>query len=69
MISVLLSGAHLHDKWSLAPTLDAGVLKHGRGIRRPHHRCLDKDCQAAVRRRRITPPIRLNLRPGALPVF
>jgi transposase len=62
-VSVLLSAANLHDKWSLAATLDAVVLKAGRGVRRPHHCCLDKgyafrDCEAAVRDRRITPHIR-----------
>jgi len=62
-LSVILSGANVHDKWSLAPTLDAVVLKAGRGTRRPEHCCLDKaydyaDCEAAVRTRRITPHIR-----------
>jgi transposase len=62
-VSVILSGANLHDKWSLAPTLDAVVLKAGRGVRRPRHCCLDKgyafrDCAAAVRERGITPHIR-----------
>lgn len=62
-ISVLLSAANLHDKWSLAGTLDAVVLKAGRGVRRPRHCCLDKgyafrDCNAIVRQRGITPHIR-----------
>jgi transposase len=62
-ISIVLSGANLHDKWSLAPTLDAVVLKAGHGIRRPRHCCLDKeyafrDCDQAVRDRRIVPHIR-----------
>jgi putative transposase len=62
-LSVVLSGANLHDKWSLAPTLDAVVLKAGRGVRRTQHCCLDKgyafrDCEAIVRARRITPHIR-----------
>lgn len=62
-MSIVLSGANLHDKWSLAATLDAVVLKAGRGVRRPRHCCLDKgyafrDCHAIVRDRRITPHIR-----------
>jgi transposase len=62
-MSVVLSGANLHDKWSLAPTLDAVVLKAGRGVRRTQHCCLDKgyafgDCEAIARERRITPHIR-----------
>jgi hypothetical protein len=62
-VSIVLSGANLHDKWSLAATLDAVVLKAGRGVRRPRHCCLDKgyafrDCHAIVRDRRITPHIR-----------
>jgi transposase len=62
-VSIVLSAANLHDKWSLAATLDAVVLKAGRGVRRPRHCCLDKgyafrDCDAIVRDRRITPHIR-----------
>jgi len=62
-VSILLSAANLHDKWSLAPTLDAVVLKWGRGVRRPRHCCLDKgyafrDCEAIVRDRGIVPHIR-----------
>jgi len=66
-MSIVLSGANLHDKWSLAATLDAVVLRRGRGVRRPHHCCLDKgyafrDCDAIVRTRvtyrGITPHIR-----------
>ncbi|MDB4875717.1 MAG: transposase [Gemmatimonadetes bacterium] len=62
-MSIVLSAANLHDKWSLAATLDAVVLKAGRGVRRPRHCCLDKgyafrDCDAIVRDRRITPHIR-----------
>ena len=53
----------MHDKRLLAPTLDAVVLKAGRGVRRPAHCSLDKgydfpDCAAAVRARGITPHIR-----------
>jgi transposase len=62
-ISILLSGANLHDKWSLAGTPDAVVLKAGRGVRRPRHCCLDKgyafrDCAAIVRERHIIAHIR-----------
>jgi putative transposase len=62
-LSVVLSAANLHDKWSLAATLDAVVLKCGRGVRRTQHCCLDKgyafrDCEAAVRDRGIRPRIR-----------
>jgi putative transposase len=53
-LSVVLSGANRRDKWLLAATLDAVVLKRGRGVRRTRHCCLDKgyafrDCDAAVR--------------------
>lgn len=59
----MLSAANTHDKWSLAATLDAVVLQTPRGPRRPVHLCLDKgyafrDCEAAVRARRIVPHIR-----------
>src|SRR5215213_8760067 len=62
-LSVILSGANLHDKWSLTSTLDSVVLKAGRGVRRPEHCCLDKgydfrDCEAAVKDRGIIPHIR-----------
>lgn len=58
-----LSAANLHDKWSLAATLDAVVLRAPRGPRRPVHLCLDKgynfrDCDEIVRARRIIPHIR-----------
>lgn len=53
----------MHDKWLLAATLDAVVVRAPRGPRRPEHLCLDKgydfrDCEAAVRQRRIVPHIR-----------
>lgn len=62
-LAVTLSAANLHDKWSLAQTLDAVVLRAPRGPRRPEHLCLDKgynfrDCDHIVRARRITPHIR-----------
>lgn len=68
-LSVVLSGANVHDKWLLAPTLDAVVLKAGRGPRRTQHCCLDKgydyrDCDTAIRDRRITPHIRRKGEPA-----
>jgi len=62
-LAVTLSAANLHDKWSLAATLDAVVLRAPRGPRRPVHLCLDKgynfrDCDEIVRARRIIPHIR-----------
>ena len=64
----MLSGAHLHDKWSLTATLDAVVLRRGRGVRRTTRCCLDKDyafrdCDAVVRARGITPHIRQKGKP------
>jgi IS5 family transposase len=60
---VTLTGANVHDKWMVAKTLDAVVLRGPRGPRRPQHICLDKgydykDCEQEVRARRITPHIR-----------
>jgi len=60
---VKITGANVHDKHMLAPTLDAVVIRTARGPRRPAHLCLDKgydypDCDAAVRQRRIKPHIR-----------
>lgn len=62
-ISALITGANVHDKWMVAPVLDAVPLRTSRGPRRPKHLCLDKgydyaDVEAAVRKRRITPHIR-----------
>lgn len=34
-LAAMLSGANVHDKWMLAPTLDAVVLRAPRGPRRP----------------------------------
>jgi len=58
-----ISGANVHDKWLVADTLDAVVLRGSRGPRRPEHLCLDKgydyaDVEVAVRTRRIRPHIR-----------
>jgi transposase len=62
-LSVLITGANVHDKWMVAASLDAVVLRTSRGPRRPKNLCLDKgydyaDSEAAVRARRITPHIR-----------
>ena len=67
-LAAVLSAANRHDKWSLAETLDAVVLRAPRGPRRPVHLCLDKgydfrDCEAAVRARRIVPHIRRKKEP------
>lgn len=62
-LAAVLSGANVHDKWTLAETLDSVVLRAGPWPRRPEHLCLDKgyffrDCEALVRRRGIIPHIR-----------
>jgi transposase len=62
-MALTITGANVHDKWGLAPTLDAIVLRAPRGPRRPKHLCLDKgydyaDTEREVRRRNITPHIR-----------
>lgn len=62
-LSALITGANVHDKWMVAESLDAVVLRASRGPRRPENLCLDKgydyaDAEAAVRARRITPHIR-----------
>jgi putative transposase len=62
-LAATISGANVHDKWMLAETLDAVVVRAPRGPRRPRNLCLDKgydyrDTEAAVRRRRIRPHIR-----------
>ena len=79
-LAVVLGPANVHDKWLLAPTLDAVVLRAGPHPRRPVHCCLDKgyasrDCAAALAKRRIVahmrqkgePPLvgRVHGRPGA----
>lgn len=67
----MLSPANVHDKWTLAETLDRVVLRAPRGPRRPRHLCLDKgyffrDCEQLVRARRIVPHIR---RKGEAPLL
>lgn len=62
-LAAVLSAANVHDKWTLAETLDSTVLRAGRWPRRPEHLCLDKgyffpDCEAIVRDRHIVPHIR-----------
>jgi putative transposase len=62
-LSAILSAANTHDKWLLAPTLDAVVLRAGPYPRRPRHCCLDKgyafrDCEAALAARHIVAHIR-----------
>ena len=62
-VSVVITGANVHDKWLVADVLDAIVLRGPRGPRRFRHLCLDKgydyqDAEAAVRQRHIIPHIR-----------
>jgi transposase len=62
-LAAIITGANVHDKWLVGPALDAVALRAGLGPRRPTHLCLDKgydyrDCEAAVRARRIKPHIR-----------
>lgn len=62
-LSVLITGANVHDKWMVGAALDAVVLRTSRGPRRPKNLCLDKgydyaDAEAAVRNRRVVPHIR-----------
>jgi transposase len=62
-IAVTLSGANMHDKWGVEPTLDAVPVRGSRGPRRPKNLCLDKaydwvDIEHEVRRRGIQPHMR-----------
>jgi transposase len=62
-IAVTITGANVHDKWMVAPTLDAVPIRGPRGPRRPRNLCLDKgydytDTERDVRRRRVKPHIR-----------
>jgi transposase len=62
-VSVLITGANVHDKWQIAAALDAVPLRKGGTPLRPRHLCLDKgydfdDCDAEVRARGIIPHIR-----------
>ena len=70
-LSVLITGANVHDKWMVADVLDAVVLRTSRGPRRPKNLCLDKgydyaDAEAAVRTRRIIPHIRRRGEPAMI---
>lgn len=62
-LSVLITGANVHDKWLVADMLDAIVPRGLFTALRPRHLYLDKgydyaDCEAAVRIRGIVPHIR-----------
>ena len=62
-VGVTITAANVHDKWMVAQTLDAVPLRAGRGVRRPHHLCLDKgydyrEPEAEARERGIVPHIR-----------
>lgn len=41
-MAVTITGANVHDKWMVAETMDAVVLRAPRGPRRPKNLCLDK---------------------------
>ena len=41
-LSVLTTGANVHDKWKVADALDAVVIRGVFGPVRPGHLCLDK---------------------------
>jgi putative transposase len=62
-VAVQITAANIHDKWMVGKTLDAVAPRAGRGIRRPHHLCLDKgydywEPEAESRERGVTPDIR-----------
>jgi len=62
-LSILITGANVHDKWRVGDVLDAVALRGPRGPRRPKHLCLDKgydyaDAEAAVCSSGIVPHIR-----------
>lgn len=70
---MVLTGANVHDRAVALATLDAVVLRAGRGVRRPRHLCLDRGYDAAgiwagVRARRIIPHIRRQRRRGEPPI-
>ena len=70
-LSIVLGPANVHDKWLLAATLDAVVLRAGPHPRRPARVCLDKgycfrDCEALVRARHVVPHIRRKGEPPLL---
>lgn len=62
-VALTISGANTHDKKKAIETLDAVILRDGRGLRRPIHLCLDKgydyrDIEEEVTLRNIVPHIR-----------
>lgn len=70
-LSLLITGANVHDKWMVADALDAVALRTSRGPRRPANLCLDKgydysDAEAAVRARRVVPHIRRRGEPAMI---
>jgi hypothetical protein len=63
----------VHDRAVALATLDGVPLRHGRGVRRPRHLCLDRGYDAAVvwagvRVRRVAPHIRRQRRRGEPPI-
>ena len=62
-VGVTITAANVHDKWMVGATLDTVPLRAGRGVRRPHHLCLDKgydyrEPENEARERGVTPHIR-----------
>ena len=62
-ISLVISGANIHDSRALVPLVDNVAIETPRGCRRPIHLCLDKAYDsaviaAAIRQRGIKPHIR-----------
>jgi putative transposase len=59
-LSVLTTGANVHDQELVGGVLDAVAFRDPRGIRRPKQQCLDEghgdsDAEATVRSRGILP--------------
>jgi transposase len=70
----VIAAANVHDRAVAVETLDGGVVRAGRGVRRPRHLCLDAGYDApyvwgAVRARGITPHIRRQRRRGEPPLL
>jgi putative transposase len=62
-IALHVTGANVHDKHGVMPTLNAIALRAPRGPRRPQHLCLDKgydyaDTEREIRKAGIVPHIR-----------
>jgi putative transposase len=73
-LAVVTAAANIPDPHLAPATLDAVVLRAGRGVRRPQRVCMDRgyDTPAswqAVRGRRIIPHIRKRRRRGAPPLL